>query len=77
MYLVTGITFEKIDLADDGAAVQAFGHVQHVGDGVPVRSCGVVDAAVLVVAVGPMWSGGGGGDPHPYFYNKVKKDKIV
>ncbi len=42
-------------LADDSAAVQAVGQVQHVGEGAPVTSCDVVDAAV--VAIGPMWNG--------------------
>jgi hypothetical protein len=45
------VSFDQVDLAEDSAAVQAFGQVLHVWEGVPVRGSDSVEAAV--VAAGP------------------------
>jgi hypothetical protein len=45
------VSFDQVDLAEDGAAVQAIGQVLHVWEGVPVGRGDCVEAAV--VAAGP------------------------
>ncbi len=48
-YLV--VTFDQVDLAKDGAAIQAIGQVLHVWEGVPVGCCDRVEAAVVAAGL--------------------------
>ncbi len=48
-YLV--VSFDQVDLAEDGAAVQPIGQVLHVREGVPVRGGDRVEAAIVAAGL--------------------------
>ncbi len=45
------VSLDEVDLAEDGASIQAIGEVLHVWQGVPVWRCDSVESPV--VAAGP------------------------